>query len=79
MLLVGSGKYPWAGPPQLEVPEVGYDVLKLSPRPRVIPIPRLCDAGVGYPEVTDEREDPYAICDHGKGVPLCHALLAVLE
>ena len=36
-------------PPQLEVPEVGHDITKLPPRPPVIRIPRLHDAGVGSP------------------------------
>ena len=58
---------------------MGHDVPKLSPLPRFICIPRLRDMGVVSPEVTDEREDPYAICDHGEGVPLGHALLAVQE
>ena len=49
------------------------------PRPRVISIPWLRDVGVSSPEIPDEGEDPYPICDHSKGVPLGHALLVVQE
>ena len=58
---------------------MGHDVPEFTTRPRVVYIPWLCDAWVVSPEVPDEWEDPYAICDHGKGVPLGHALLAVQE
>ena len=53
------------------------DVAELPACPRVIRIPRLRYAGVGSPKLPDEGEDPYAICDHGEGVPLGHALLAM--
>ena len=55
------------------------DVFELPPYLRVIRIPRLYDAGVGSPKLPDEGDDPDSICDHGEGVPLGHALLAVQE
>ena len=30
-------------------------------------------------EISDEREEPYAICDHGQGDPLGHSFLAMQE
>ena len=55
------------------------DVGELPPCPRVICIPRLCDTGVGSLNLPDEGEDPNDICNHGKGVPLGHTLLAKKE
>ena len=55
------------------------DLHKHPLQPRVISIPWMSDAGVSSTEILDEGEEPYAICDHGKGVPLRHALLAVQE
>ena len=45
----------------------------------IVRIPRLRDLGMRGTELTDEREDPYAVCDHVKGTPLGHALLGVKE
>ena len=39
----------------------------------------LCFAGVCPPKFPYERDYPYVIGDHGKGVPMGHALLAVQE
>ena len=71
---VSSGR-----PLQLEVPEVGHHRPKFRPRRCIVCIPRLGDLGMVCPEDPYEGEDPDAICDHGKGVPLGHALLAVQE
>ena len=49
------------------------------PHPRVIRVPQMYDTGVCLPELSYEGEDPYAIFDHVKGVPLGHALLAMKE
>ena len=46
-------------------------------RPRVISVPRLSDMGVCLPELYYEVYNPYVIFDHGKGVPLVHALLTM--
>ena len=59
--------------------KVGQDVWEISSPPLVIRVPHLCYAGVWPPKLPYEEEDPYAIGDHGKGVPLGHALLAVQE
>ena len=45
--------------------------------PRVVRIPWLRDVGVVSPEGPYKVEEPYAISNHGEGVPLGHALLAV--
>ena len=45
----------------------------------IVRIPRLRDLGMRGTELTDEREDPYAVCDHVKGTPLGHALVGVQE
>ena len=66
-------------PLQLEVPEVSHDITKLSPRPRIIRIPRLGDLGMVLTQDPYEGEDPDTIIDHGEGVPLGHALLALQE
>ena len=46
-----------------------HDVPKLPSHPRVVRIPPLPEAEVVSPEVADEWEDPYDICDRGKGSP----------
>ena len=56
-----------------------FYVLKPPPCPRIIRVPRLCEARVGSPKLPNEGEDPDAIGDHGEKVPLGHALLAVKE
>ena len=55
------------------------DVSELPPYPRAIRVPRLCDTRVGSLKLPDEEEDPNAICNHGEGVPLGHALLDMQE
>ena len=77
--LGGFGKVSPGRPLQLEVPEVSHDIAKCPPRPRVIRIPWLVDLGMVHPQDPYEGEDPDAISDHGEGVPLGHALLAVQE
>ena len=52
---------------------------QIHPRPHVIRVPWLSDVGVCVPELSDEREEPYAICDHGQGDPLGHSFLAMQE
>ena len=71
------GSIPWAGSSPA-CPE-GAPRCVECPRPRVIRIPRLCNPGVCLPELSYEGEDPYATCDHDKGVPLGHTLLAMQE
>ena len=46
---------------------------------RVISVPWMSDPGVGAPNLPDEGEEPDAICNHGKGVPLSHAPIAIQE
>ena len=53
--------------------------MKFPPRPRIIYVPRLCYPVVCSPKISYEGEDPYAIGDHGKEVPLGHTLIAVQE
>ena len=53
--------------------------LELPSRPCVISVPWLSDPGVDAPKLPDEGEDPYVICNHGKGFPLGHAILAMHE
>ena len=79
MLLVGSRKYPRAGLFSWRSLKWAMILRNFPPRPRVIRIPRLVDLGMVRPEDPYEGEDPDAISDHGKGVPLGHALLAVQE
>ena len=55
------------------------DVAELPDCPRVIRVPRLCDEGVVSLKLPDEGEDTDAICDHGEGVPLGHALFSMQE
>ena len=61
--------------PDLETLEVCEYVPKTDPRPCVITIPWLSYARVCVLEVLDDREDPYAICNHGQGVSLGHSPL----
>ena len=72
--VVSSG---WS--PRLKVPEVVQYLLERPSCPRVISVPCLSDLGVVVPKFPDKGEDPYAICNRGKGVPLGHALLAMQE
>ena len=60
---------------RLKVPKMFKDVGELTPSPRVVRVPRLCDTGVGSPKLPDEGGDPDEICNHVKGVPLFHYLL----
>ena len=39
----------------------------------------MCDLGVHAANLTDEQEDTYFVGDHGKGIPLGHALLVMQE
>ena len=54
-------------------------MLKCTLYPRVIRVPRLSDTGVCLPELSYQGEDLYTICNHGKGVPLGHSLLAMQD
>ena len=77
MLLVGFWEItPWC-PPYLDILEVCNYVPKTAPCPRVISMPWMSDARVCAPEILDDREDTYAICNPGQGVPLGHTLLAM--
>ena len=49
------------------------------PRPHVIRVSCLGDAGVCVPELFDKKEDTYAVYHYGSGVPMGHALLAMQE
>ena len=69
---------PW-WPPPMEVLEVGQYVAKTSPHPCVISIPWMCDARVCILEISDDREYPYVICDHGQRVPMGHTLVAMKD
>ena len=54
---------------RLQVSKMLKDVGEMSPSPRVVRVPRLCDMGVGSPKLPNERGDPNAICNHGEKVP----------
>ena len=47
--------------------------------PHIISVPWLSELGVGVLKLPDKGEDNYTIRNHGKGVPLGHALLAMQE
>ena len=53
--------------------------LERTSRPRIISVTWLSDPGVGVLKFPDKGEDPYAICNHGMGVPLGHALISMQE
>ena len=55
------------------------DVAEIPACPHVIRVLRLCDTEVGSLKLPDKGEDPNDIYNHGKGVPLGHALLSMHE
>ena len=63
--------------PCLMVPEVLQYLMERPSRPRIISVPWLSDPGVDVPKFPDKGEEPYAIRNHGEGVPLGHSLLAM--
>ena len=65
----------WPSP--LNVLKAVQDMLEFTPCPCIVRVPRLRETGVCLPELYDEREYPYAIYDHGKGVLLGHNLLSM--
>ena len=58
---------------------MGQYVRKLTSCPRIIRVTQLCYSGMCPPKLPYEGQDPDVIGDHGEGVPLGHALLAVQE
>ena len=61
------------------VPHMLLERRKLPTRSGVICVPQLRDIRVRELKITDQWEDPYAIGDHGKWIPLVHSLLDIQE
>ena len=51
--------------PRLQALNMFKDVGELTPNPCVVRVTRFCDTGSGSPKLTDEGEDPNALCNHG--------------
>ena len=63
--------------PHQQVTHVIIQRLEIPSHFRVILIPWLRDMGVSSADLTDEQEYPYAVVDHGKGIPLGNALISM--
>ena len=65
--------------PHHHVPHMLLERRKLPTRSGVICVPQLSYIRVRESKITDQWEDPYAIGDHGKWIPLVHSLLDIQE
>ena len=65
--------------PRLKVPKVLQYLLERLSCPRIISVPWLSDPGVSVTKFPYKRGYPYVIRNRGKGVPLGHAILDMLE